>query len=293
MTAGKSITSLVQSSGLPLLEAQVLAAHGLGLARAALLADGQRVLDAEAARRVERLFLRRRAGEPVAYLTGEREFYGLSLKVTPDVLIPRPETELLVVLALERLPNRAGRVLDLGTGSGAIAVALAHAAPDAEVVAVEVSRAALAIARENAARHHVGIRFVEGEWFAGLAGERFDVIVSNPPYVAAGDSHLGEGDLRFEPRTALAAGPDGLAAIRAIVAGAGRHLVAGRLAPLRARIRPGRALPQPARYVRLCGDHELAGSRRHRSRRGRPSGVTGALQPKQKRTIESSTTSAP
>ena len=205
MTAGKSITSLVQSSGLPLLEAQVLAAHALGLARAALLADGQRVLDAEAARRVERLFLRRRAGEPVAYLTGEREFFGLSLKVTPDVLIPRPETELLVELALERLPNRAGRVLDLGTGSGAIAVALAHAAPDAEVVAVDTSRAAIAVARENAARHHAGIRFAEGDWFAGLAGERFDVIVSNPPYVAAGDSHLGEGDLRFEPRAALVA----------------------------------------------------------------------------------------
>jgi release factor glutamine methyltransferase len=227
LSAGKSITSLVQSSGLPLLEAQVLAAHALGLARAALLADGQRVLDAEAARRVERLFLRRRAGEPVAYLTGEREFYGLSLKITPDVLIPRPETELLVDLALERLPNRAGRVLDLGTGSGAIAVALAHAAPDAEVVAVEASRAAVAIARENAARHGVGIRFVDSEWFAGLVGERFDVIVSNPPYVAAGDSHLGEGDLRFEPRTALAAGPDGLDAIRAIVAGANSHLVAG------------------------------------------------------------------
>jgi release factor glutamine methyltransferase len=163
----------------------------------------------------------------VAYLTGEREFYGLPLRVTRDVLIPRPETELLVDLALERLPNRAGRVVDLGTGSGAVAVAIAHAAPDAEVVAIDASPAALAVARENARRHGAAIRFVEGDWFAGLAGERFDLIVSNPPYVAAGDGHLGEGDLRFEPRAALVGGPDGLDAIRAIVAGAKAHLAAG------------------------------------------------------------------
>jgi release factor glutamine methyltransferase len=205
----------------------VLAAHALGISRARVLADAQRALDAETAREIERLFLRRRAGEPVAYLTGEREFHGLSLKVTRDVLIPRPETELLVELALERLPNRAGRCLDLGTGSGAIAVAIAHAAPDAEVVAVDTSSAALAVARENARRHGASIRFVEGEWFDRLAGERFDVVVANPPYVAAGDGHLGEGDLRFEPRSALVAGPDGLDAIRAIVAGAKQHLVPG------------------------------------------------------------------
>jgi release factor glutamine methyltransferase len=205
----------------------VLAAHALGISRARVLADAQRALDGETAREIERLFLRRRAGEPVAYLTGEREFHGLSLKVTRDVLIPRPETELLVELALERLPNRAGRCLDLGTGSGAIAVAIAHAAPDAEVVAVDTSSAALAVARENARRHGASIRFVEGEWFDRLAGERFDVVVANPPYVAAGDGHLGEGDLRFEPRSALVAGPDGLDAIRAIVAGAKQHLVPG------------------------------------------------------------------
>jgi len=222
-----TIAALIASSGLPPLEAQVLAAHALGMSRARLLAASQRTLDAESVRGVERLFLLRRAGEPVAYLTGEREFHGLSLKVNSDVLIPRPETELLVDLALERLPNRAGRVLDLGTGSGAIAVAIAHAAPDAEVVAVDAARAALAVARENARRHAAAIRFMEGDWFAGLAGERFDVVVSNPPYVAAGDAHLGEGDLRFEPRTALVAGPDGLDAIRAIVAGAKAHLVAG------------------------------------------------------------------
>lgn len=227
MTNGRTVASLLQSSGLPPLEAQVLAAHALGVVRARLLADSQRALDPATARAVERLFLLRRAGEPIAYLTGEREFHGLSLRVTSDVLIPRPETELLVELALERMPNLAGRVLDLGTGSGAIAVAIAHAAPDAEVVALDASEAALAVARENARRHGAGIRFVAGDWFAGFAGERFDVIVSNPPYVAAGDAHLGEGDLRFEPRTALVGGPDGLDAIRAIVAGAKQHLVGG------------------------------------------------------------------
>jgi release factor glutamine methyltransferase len=222
-----SIAAVLAASGLPPLEAQVLAAHALGFSRARVLAEAQRVLDTDTVRAIERLFLLRRAGEPVAYLTGEREFHGLSLKVTHDVLIPRPETELLVDLALERLPNRAGRLLDLGTGSGAIAVAVAHAAPDAEVVAVDSSRTALAVARENARRHGAAIRFVEGEWFDGIAGERFDVVASNPPYVAAGDAHLGEGDLRFEPRTALVGGPDGLDAIRTIVAGAKRHLVPG------------------------------------------------------------------
>jgi release factor glutamine methyltransferase len=222
-----TIASLLAASGLPAIEAEVLAAHALGIPRARLLADAGRALGPEASRRVERLFLRRRAGEPVAYLTGEREFYGLALRVTPDVLIPRPETELVVELALARLPNRAGRVLDLGTGSGAIAVALAHAAPDAEIVALDASAAALEVARENARRYGAAVRFMLGDWFAGLAGERFDVIVSNPPYVARGDAHLQEGDLRFEPDEALVGGVDGLEAIRAIVAGAVAHLVPG------------------------------------------------------------------
>ncbi len=229
MRRGLSVTiaSLLSASGLPAIEAEVLAAHALGIPRARLLADASRTLGPEASRRVERLFLRRRAGEPVAYLTGEREFYGLALRVTPDVLIPRPETELLVELALARLPNRAGRVLDLGTGSGAVAVALAHAAPDAEIVAIDASAAALEVARENARRYAASIRFMLGSWFGGLAGERFDVIVSNPPYVARGDAHLQEGDLRFEPEEALVGGVDGLEAIRAIVAGAAAHLVPG------------------------------------------------------------------
>jgi release factor glutamine methyltransferase len=221
-----TIASLLASSELAPIDAQVLAAHALGVARASLLADLRRTLTDEEARRVERLFHRRRGGEPVAYLTGEREFFGLSLAVTPDVLIPRPETEILVAIALEVAPSGA-RVLDLGTGSGAVAIAIAHEEPDMEVVAVDASADALAVARENARRHAATIRFVYGGWFAGLAGQRFDVIVANPPYIAAGDAHLDQGDLRFEPRDALVGGPDGLDAIRAIVGRAKEHLVPG------------------------------------------------------------------
>jgi release factor glutamine methyltransferase len=221
-----TIASLLASSELPPLEAQVLAAHALAVPRASLLADLARTLTDEDARRIGRLFLRRRAGEPVAYLTGEREFFGLSLAITPEVLIPRPETELLVALALELAPSGA-RVLDLGTGSGAVAIAIAHEEPDMEVVAVDASADALAVARENARRHGATIRFVYGDWYAGLAAERFDMIVANPPYVAEGDEHLERGDLRFEPHAALVSGTDGLDAIRAIVARAEAHLRPG------------------------------------------------------------------
>jgi release factor glutamine methyltransferase len=221
-----TIASLLASSELPPLEAQVLAAHALAVPRASLLADQARAVADEDARRIGRLFMRRRAGEPVAYLTGEREFFGLSLAITPEVLIPRPETELLVALALELAPSGA-RVLDLGTGSGAVAIAIAHEEPDMEVVAVDASADALAVARENARRHGATIRFVYGGWYAGLAAERFDMIVANPPYVAEGDEHLEHGDLRFEPRAALVSGADGLDAIRAIVARAQDHLRPG------------------------------------------------------------------
>lgn len=221
-----TLAALLAASELAPIDAQVLAAHALGISRASLLADLQRPLAEADARRIERLFHRRRGGEPVAYLTGEREFFGLSLAVTPDVLIPRPETEVLVAVALELAPAGA-RVLDLGTGSGAVAIAIAHEEPDMEVVALDASADALAIARENARRHGATIRFVYGDWFAGLAGERFDIVVANPPYVAAGDAHLEHGDLRFEPRAALVGGPDGLDAIRAIVARAAQHLVPG------------------------------------------------------------------
>jgi len=171
---------------------------------------------------------RRGRGEPMAYILGTREFYGLEFQVTRAVLIPRPETELLVELALKRIPeNAAARVLDLGTGSGAIAVALAKQRPQARVTAVDVDYAALSVARVNAKRHGVSVRLFCGDWFGALIGETFDLIVSNPPYVAAADPHLLTGDVRFEPQRALLGGADGLDCIRAIVAKAARHLHPG------------------------------------------------------------------
>ena len=169
---------------------------------------------------------RRRNGEPVAYVLGEREFYNLVIGVTPDVLIPRPETELLVDFAIERLPH-GGILADLGTGSGAIALAVKHERPDIRACAVDRSEAAIAVARSNASRHRLEIEFHSGNWFEPLAGRRFDVIVSNPPYVPEGDRHLAQGDLRFEPRAALVGGEDGLADIRRIVAAAPVHLGRG------------------------------------------------------------------
>ena len=171
---------------------------------------------------------RRLKGEPVAYLLGYREFYGLNFKVSSAVLIPRPETELLVELALERLAEGpALSILDLGTGTGCIAVTLAKLRPLARVVAVDVSPEALAVAKENAAQHDaVHIEFQEGNWFAPVAGRRFDLVVSNPPYVGEGDPHISSGDLRFEPRAALAAGSDGLEMLRNIIADAPKHLCA-------------------------------------------------------------------
>lgn len=172
---------------------------------------------------------RRANGEPVAYLTGTRGFHSIELRVTPAVLIPRPETEVLVDLALERITVDAeARVADLGTGSGAIALAIARARPRAHILATDVSVAALSLARENAERLGLGnVEFRQCDWCRGLGGVAFDVIVSNPPYVAAGDPHLYEGDLRFEPPLALSPGGDGLAAIRTIARDARRHLRAG------------------------------------------------------------------
>jgi release factor glutamine methyltransferase len=223
-----TIARLIAHSGLPPLEARMLFGRVLGKSHAWLIAHAEDAAGAEVEQAFAVLAARRRDGEPIAYILGEREFYGLELRVGPAVLIPRPETELLVELALARIPgNTAARVLDLGTGSGAIAVALAHARPLARLTAVDVDYAALSVARANAKRHGVNVRFFCGDWFGALQGEVFDLIVSNPPYVAAGDPHLAAGDLRFEPKRAFVGGDDGLDCIRAIVAKAGAHLRPG------------------------------------------------------------------
>ena len=217
---------LLAASGLPRLEAQLLAARAAGVKRSWLLAHEADQAAPDTAVAVNALHARRQAGEPVAYILGEREFFGLAFAVTPDVLIPRPETELLVELARSHLPE-GGRLLDIGTGSGAVAVAIAHMRSDADVWACDVSTAALAIARANAVRHAPRVNFVASDLFAAFAGQTFDVIASNPPYVASGDPHLVEGDLRFEPKLALEAGPDGLSIIRRIADEARRHLRPG------------------------------------------------------------------
>jgi release factor glutamine methyltransferase len=224
--------ALVQSGLVPL-DAQVLLAHVLGKDRAWLAAHGDDALAPERMNAFQALAKRRRDGEPIAYLTGSREFWGMPLRVSPAVLIPRPETETLVELALARMPaDRNLRVLDLGTGTGAIALALARERPQAAILATDASAEALAIARENARDlGTANVEFAPSDWYANLPsawlGRPFDLIASNPPYVATQDPHLSDGDVRFEPRQALASGVDGLAAIRQIVAGARDHLAPG------------------------------------------------------------------
>jgi len=230
MTAMTMRQALLQS-GLPPLEAQVLLAHALRAQRAWLLARPDEPLSRAKATAFFTLAQRRRDGEPVAYLVGMREFWGLTLAVTPNVLIPRPETETVVEQALRLLPaDRDVRVLDLGTGSGAIALALARERPRAQIVATDASSAALQVARANARRLGVfSVEFIAGDWFAAVPPETapFDVIVSNPPYIGTADPHLSQGDVRFEPIAALTAGGDGLDALRVIVAAAPAHLVTG------------------------------------------------------------------
>lgn len=210
-------------------EAELLLLHVLGRERSWLFAHATDPVDAADAARFAGLLARRVAGEPVAYLVGHRGFWTLDLAVNPATLIPRPETELLVELALTRLPEATAlRVADLGTGSGAIALALASERPQAQVAATDLSAAALAVAVRNAQRHALGnVRFRQGAWYAPLAGERFDLIATNPPYIASDDPHLAQGDLRFEPATALASGLDGLDDIRQIIDGAPAHLRPG------------------------------------------------------------------
>lgn len=207
-------------------EAALLLCRALGVSDAWLIAHAEDAVDPARAAVFHELVARRAGGEPIAYLTGVRGFHALELRVTPDVLIPRPETELLVELASQRMPGDAAcAVADLGTGSGAIALAIARLRPRARVLATDASVAALDVARGNAVRLGIGnVEFAAGDWCAALGRREFDLIVSNPPYIAEGDPHLGKGDLRFEPAAALASGADGLDAMRVIVPGARAHL---------------------------------------------------------------------
>ncbi|ELX11801.1 protein-(glutamine-N5) methyltransferase HemK, release factor-specific [Janthinobacterium sp. HH01] len=224
IAAGVTIGALQVQSLLDPLDNRVLLCHALGLSRVSLITRSERELDAGQAARFAALVQRRLAGEPVAYIVGQREFFGLPFEVNGAVLIPRPDTELLVELALDRLPPQ-GRLLDMGTGSGAIAVALAHTRRDAAITALDVSPEALAVAGRNAAANGARVDFLHSDWYAALQGRPpFDIIVSNPPYIAGGDRHLAEGDLRYEPPGALTDHADGLSALRIIVAGAGSHL---------------------------------------------------------------------
>lgn len=217
-----TVAGLIAASGLDAREARLLLAEACGLSQASLAASPEQEIPFEVENAFHDFARRRKGGEPVAYILGRREFYGLVLSVDPSVLIPRPETEMLVDLALARKP---ASMLDLGTGSGAIALAVKFHSPATRVVAVDADPSALATARRNAEKLELEVDFRLGRWFEPVAGERFDLVVSNPPYVAAADPHLE--DLRFEPQAALVAGPDGLQAIREIVSRVGAFLRPG------------------------------------------------------------------
>jgi release factor glutamine methyltransferase len=232
----RSLGALWRAAGARIdrLDARLLLEHVAGCTHAELIAHPERELSAAQRARFEALVTRRERGEPYAYLVGSASFHGLDFTVSPAVLIPREDTGVLVEQALRRVrampPGCPPRIVDMGTGSGIVAIVLARLCAEASVTAVDVSRAALDVARANAARHGASVRFVEGDWYASLAGERFDLIVSNPPYVVAGDAHLAQNGLPFEPQLALTdgvAGGDGLACIRALIEGAPQHLAPG------------------------------------------------------------------
>ena len=212
---------------LPRLDADVLTAHAVGCSRDTLYAFPERAVGADDARRLAGFVRRRRRGEPLAYIVGQREFWSLTLRVDPRVLVPRPETECLVEATLARTRDMT-TVLDLGTGSGAVALAVAASRPKARVVGVDRDTGCIDVARENAARLGLNATFRRSDWFSAFdPSERFDVVAANPPYVADGDPHLDDDGLRFEPRDALIAGTDGLDALRRIVPAAPSHLVRG------------------------------------------------------------------
>jgi release factor glutamine methyltransferase len=217
-----TLEETLRASGLDPREARLLLSEATGLPESGIVAFHDRSIAPEAERRFAEFASRRSKGEPVAYILGRKEFYGIELVVTPAVLIPRPETELLVDLALQR---EFSSLVDLGTGSGAIALAIKRHRAAARVVGTDTSRAALDVARGNAARLDLEVEFVQGPWLQPLAGRRFDVILANPPYVAERDPHLP--GLTFEPRIALVSGPDGLDGIREIARAAPAHLAPG------------------------------------------------------------------
>ncbi|MEY2666441.1 MAG: hypothetical protein RLZZ384_612 [Pseudomonadota bacterium] len=218
---------LASHSPSPRLDAEVLLAFVLGKNRSYLRAWDDKELELVSLELFTQLIEKRRVGVPIAYLTGQREFWSRDFKVSSAVLIPRPETELLIELCLERLSNNEKHaVLDLGTGSGAIAITLAAERPLVEMTAIDKSSEALDIAKENAIRHNCQhIKFVLSDWLSGLSAEaRFDLILSNPPYIAKDDVHLSQGDVRFEPMSALVAADNGLFDIKAIASNAKKHL---------------------------------------------------------------------
>ncbi|MEI7613426.1 MAG: peptide chain release factor N(5)-glutamine methyltransferase [Betaproteobacteria bacterium] len=211
------------------LDARLLLEHVCACSHTDLIAHPEREMTAQQGAEFAVLLERREAGEPLAYLVGSAWFHGLEFAVTPAVLIPRPDTEVLVARAQAHAEKfTSARIVDLGTGSGIVAILLAKLCPEAVVTAVDLSAEALEVARANARRHQVAIRFLQGDWFSPLGDERFDLIVSNPPYVAAGDSHLQQNGLSFEPQMALTdgvSGGDGLACIRVLIEGAPKHLL--------------------------------------------------------------------
>lgn len=258
----EAAAALASVSDSPRLDAELLVAFAAGRTRSSVLAFPERVLEAHVAAKFHALLARRARGEPLAYLTGEREFFSLSLAVTPDVLVPRPETELLVEASLAGFgPGAAPAFLDVGTGSGAIALAVKQTFPAARVTATDRSAAALAVARLNAARLGLDVRFVESDWFAQLQGERFDVIVSNPPYVRSAQV---AGPLAHEPRLALDGGVDGLDAYRVLLAGGKERLAAGGILALE------HGADQRGALVSLAAEHGWRVAAAHDDLSGRP-----------------------
>ncbi|HEC13377.1 MAG TPA: peptide chain release factor N(5)-glutamine methyltransferase [Acidiferrobacteraceae bacterium] len=218
--------TLEQISPTPRLDAEILACHASGLSRSQLITQTHHALNDSGCEQLRLLLQRRLKGEPIAYITGHKEFWSLDLKVTPGTLIPRPETEHLVEQALSHIPpDRPFSVADLGTGNGAIALALASERPQCQIVATDIADKAIAVARQNALNLGLGnIEFRQGDWFAPLSDAQFDLIVSNPPYVRQTDPHLVEGDVQFEPTAALASGAQGLDAIYKLVTQASTFL---------------------------------------------------------------------